>query len=688
MQTQADIDAGLGSLSNAVVQEKLASFVTPLLQFVVNTNLPINSSLLEACAWTYSSSGAGAKSWPPKALSGGTNLASDLAINTGLDCLIAQVRKNQQQVEGHAQLLAAVCASLSALAQAEDTLNADAVNDCALTREHFEAWQAAVKDLRSAQKEAAQQRVLDISASAGLLRAAANKIELENGAASGEAFKEIRRGADAGAKTDKRPLFGEITNKCQVAVGGMQSKVESTLAKYMGSLSNWDNDFLATGSSGVKPYFEQRDDLYQNAFVLRNPTAAVPVGTLQKTLVNWRQGRDSISAQIESYKGPLKPQLQRVCQCAIDESDKRGLDGLLSNYCARAEANLSDYFNASTVSFDRITEAHAFFTNLDSDLGLQSFRELPPRWQDKLQKLHNDDADATKKSVSKAYTNWLAGQLSARGGGPDSDNPLQPYLDFRKRWDNVTNQFNSDAVKYFSKELGEQFPQWAAKEARNRLDEGVKFCNDWLNQNTGFPVLLGSATPRTPEQVALLKRQLDLRANEFKQVQDGDQTLAFKSFANRVSVLSQVVAVLVPDPGRPARHTVDIHPVTGDAANQCPYLYLTTSGAKAQRLTLGRKRDPSVALSDLTGALEIKVTSGPDPDTPGAGVFYINEWKSWGALNLINLANVRFEGGKWIVPIPVKNSDGSDIGAVHVELEFNPPLPSPEQWQRLNPPPP
>ena len=164
-------------------------------------------------------------------------------------------------------------------------------------------------------------------------------------------------------------------------------------------------------------------------------------------------------------------------------------------------------------------------------------------------KLHNDDADATKKSVSKAYTNWLADRLSARGGGPDSNNPLEPYLDFRKRWDSVTNQLNSDAVKYFSKELGEQFPQWAAKEARNRLDEGVKFCNDWLNQNTGFPVLLGTAAPRTPEQVALLKRQLDLRANEFKQVQDGDQTLAFKSFTNRVSVLSQVVAVLVPDPG-------------------------------------------------------------------------------------------------------------------------------------------
>ena len=337
VQTQADIDAGLGSLSNAVVQEKLASFVTPLLQFVVNTNLPINSSLLEACAWTYSSSGAGAKAWPPKALSGGANLASDSAINTGLDCLIAQVRKNQQQVEGHAQLLAAVCASLSALAQAEDTLNADAVNDCALTREHFEAWQAAVKDLRSAQKEAAQQaRVGHFRLRRPSAGRPPTRLNWKTAPPPARPLRKYGGARTPGPRGTSVRCSARLQTSARSRWAAWQSKVESTLAKYMGSLSNWDNDFLATGSSAVKPCFEQRDDLYQNAFVLRNPTAAVPVGSLQKTLVNWRQGRDSISAQIESYKGPLKPQLQRVCQCAIDESDKRGLDGLLSNYCATA----------------------------------------------------------------------------------------------------------------------------------------------------------------------------------------------------------------------------------------------------------------------------------------------------------------------------------------------------------------
>jgi hypothetical protein len=323
---------------------------------------------------------------------------------------------------------------------------------------------------------------------------------------------------------------------------------------------------------------------------------------------------------------------------------------------------------------------------LDSDLGLQSFRELPPRWQDKLQKLHNDDADATKKSLIKAYTNWLMVQFSSRGGEPARDNPLQPYRDFRDLRNNYfTNQLESDVVKYFPRETVEQFRQWASADAGRRLDDYVASCNKWLSDETHFPVFLSSATPMTLLQVTLLKEELNQRANDIKEVlqnREGDQSPAFKIFTDRVSLMSQVVAALAPDAGRPVTRRMAAHPIPGDAANRCPYAHLTIGNQHA-RLDLSKHEAP-IALADLAGSLEIKVTSRPDWDDRDAPVFYINRWETWGALQLITSPNVQFEGGKWIVPLAVKNSDSSNVGNVYIELEFDPPLPSLEQWRHLN----
>ena len=311
---------------------------------------------------------------------------------------------------------------------------------------------------------------------------------------------------------------------------------------------------------------------------------------------------------------------------------------------------------------------------------------MPPRWQDKLQKLHNDDADATKKSLIKAYTNWLMVQFSARSSEPAPDKPLQPYLDFYDLRNNYfTNQLDTGVVRYFLSQPVEQFRQWAMAEAGKRLDEYARSCNDWLNQKTGFPVVLTSATPMTHAQVSGLKEELNQRAKDIKEVlqsRESDQSSPFKIFTDRVSLMSQVVAALAPDVGRPITRRMAAHPIPGDAANQCPYAHLTI-GDQHARLDLSKHETP-IPLSDMAGFLEIKVTSRPDWDDIGSTVFCDYRWESWGALNLINSPNVRFEDGKWIVPLTVKNSDGSNAGNVYIELEFDPPLPSLEQWRHLN----
>ena len=366
VQTQADIDAGPLALSDAVVQEKMFSFVSPLLQFIVETNLPVNSNLVAACAWTYSSGGAGNKDWPPKILLRGTNdLASDAAINNGLDCLIAQVRKNQQQVEDHLLSLTAVCSSLSALEKAEETLFTDAKNDCALTLEHFAAWQAAAEALQLSIKQAGMQGVLETSPSTNLLQTAVSKIELENTAASSEAFTEIKHAAEAGSLAGKRPLFADITNKCQESTGSMSSKVESALAPYRRYWSNWDASFLAASDSGGKSWFEQRNDIYRSASALRNPDMEVKAGTLQETLKNWQKGLEKINGQTVEYKGPMGPQLKQVCDCAVNEANKGGQDAILSAYFNGVRKQLIGYYKAASVPFPMLMEACKFFRDVE-----------------------------------------------------------------------------------------------------------------------------------------------------------------------------------------------------------------------------------------------------------------------------------------------------------------------------------
>jgi hypothetical protein len=216
--------------------------------------------------------------------------------------------------------------------------------------------------------------------------------------------------------------------------------------------------------------------------------------------------------------------------------------------------------------------------------------------------------------------------------------------------------------------------------AATRLDNYAKHWNELFSQEAGFPVLLASPTAMTPEKVAALKDDLNRCMAEFKQIRDR-QSPIFQTVTDRVSVMLQVVAALSPDPGVKPMNKVSAHPGPDSAANQCPYAYVTVEGQQ-RRMDLSKHETP-IQLSGLTLPLEIKVTEKPDPDAANATLFYTGRWDSWGALRLITSPNVRFEDGKWIVPLPVKNSDGSSAGHVDIELEFNPPLPPLDVWSKL-----
>jgi hypothetical protein len=91
-------------------------------------------------------------------------------------------------------------------------------------------------------------------------------------------------------------------------------------------------------------------------------------------------------------------------------------------------------------------------------------------------------------------------------------------------------------------------------------------------------------------------------------------------------------------------------------------------------------------LPDLAEPLEIKVTQYVDRDDQGkTAPFYKDHWDRWGALHLIKLDHVEFEGGKWIVPIPVQYGDPANKtkGTIHVELVL-PQLPPLERWKNLS----
>jgi hypothetical protein len=617
VQTEADIDAGPRALPDGRIQDNISSFAESLLQFVVETNVSADSNLVAGCAWTYSSEGAGKNEWPPKILSGGTNLASDGAIDNGLQCLIAQVRKNQQQVEDHLLSLTAVCSNLVILEKAENTLSTDARNDCALTPDDFAAWRTAAEAYQSSLKQAGMLGVLDTSAPGAILQTAVSKIELENTAASSEAFTEILRGAEGGIQAGKRPLFADIKAKCQESAGSMQSQVEGALVNYRRYLSNWDANFLGSDDSGGKSYFEQRNNLYLSASSLRNPNSDVQVGTLAETLKNWQADLDKISGQAAKYKGPLSLQVKQISECAIADANKGGQNALLSNYFDKTGRKLNVYYKSTSASFPALMEACKFMSDLDKDLQLTNSPDLPPAWQDKL-------------------GNGLAQQYE----GPAKATLMNVY---------------------------------------------AKSCENSLNQEAGFPVILASLSNMTSEQVAALKDTLSQLAGEFKQIQDSGEFSgldAFRLITERVALMSKIVTALAPG-SDVSKNQISASPGSpGGAENQCPYAHLTIEGQYA-RLNLDRAS--AAPLPHLAGSLEIKVSNKPDPDDTGATIYYRDHWDSWGVLNLIKLPDVKCNEGKYIVPLPVKNSDGSSAGHVNVELDFDPPLPSLEVWRKLNP---
>ncbi len=683
VQTQADIDTELAPLSDVAAQQKLAAFISPLLDFIVNTNVSVSSNFVAACAWTYSANGDGNKDWPPKILRRGTNLASDSAINTGLEGLIAQVGKNQQKVQDDTDQFKTVCDTVSNLASAEAVLQSDAV-DCSVNPEHINDWKIKVKDLQSYLSQALHQDVLDISSSAGLLQAASAKIEQRNGAASSEAFKDIVRAAEAGRKSNLRPLFDQIAARCKQSADSMQGTVTVTLEKYRRLLPQWDADFLAAGDDG-KRFFELRNNLYTNAFAFRDPDSTVPVGKLREVRSTWQRQLKDIRDQISSYKGPVANQLKLVCNCAIRDSDSRGLDTLLSSYFTGAEATITRYHTISPVTFKVIIDAHSFFSNLDVDHAHLPELALPIKWLDEFDKLISDYAIPAKLDLVKSYTNSVFSQLPARDPG---DSTLQPYLSFRNQRDTFfTTELDNPVFQDLPPEPVSQFRRWANSAAGVRLDDYVTICENQLKLHTGFPVLYTSPITMSYQQVENLKVELNQRGTEFTKVQESDQTVAFSDLKKCVSSLSLIVAAFVPDPGRHVLRTINSHPDPTSAQNQCPIAWVSTGG-QFQRLSLSSQRDPTNTLpADLSGPLEIKVNG--DRDHPDATLsFCDSRWDNWGAVRLIISPNVQLVGGKWIVPLSVSNYDGTNTGNVFIELQVDPPLPDTTLWWRLTIPPP
>jgi hypothetical protein len=694
VQTQAEMDAEPSSMSQDQALAKVTPFVMPLLQFLVtnqnvNSNLTVSSNLLKACAWTYSSQGYGDKEWPPKSFPRDLKLDDDSAIKKGLDCLIAQVKNNQNQVSYELALFTNVCANLSALENAEKALGDDATT-CTLDANHISAWRTAADALTASLKEARRSKVVGMPADSPLQTA----VGTINNHASSDAFNDILRAADAGIANKKnQPFFADITNKCKESAEGIKNTVGSTLDHYPPPIrSNWDSNFLANRAGLPDPYYQRRDELYTKAFFLRNPTTTIPVGTLQSNLTKWNGEGESISEEINKYDGPLRDKLMEICNCAIKELKSKGLNGLLDNYCSNANDIVIGYYIEPNVTIDKLTEADAFFKQLDNDLACPAVRRLSAPQQARFDELRgtSTNVDFTKRGLIGNYTKWVKKQWPASPEAASPDDPLQPYRSFSERWDVFSKQLAGNVVQDFPSEPVsgpvDQLRQWAAKEKANRLETYAALCNAQFRRDAGFPVISASAKQLSPQDVVKLKGELNTRSNEFNKVLEkgSDQPPAFRKLIENVLAMSQVVSVL------DGKAKLAVHVAADGAQNQCPYAHLTIAGHYVGRLNLS-KPGGGFDLPSLSASLEIEVTDMVDPQANGAKNFYTTNWASWGALHLLTLPGVQFDAadGKWIVPLPVhRDGDGSKPpdGRINFKLELLPSL-DVEKWKSLALPP-
>jgi hypothetical protein len=329
IRLQADSIANGGSMNGSNAPDAAAKYLGAFVSYLTDTNQVADPSLVSILQWDYSKAGGHAQ-WPPSALlpaNGGNSLASNPAIQQGLNDMNKANQRTQKMISGEVAVLSSFADSLYDYDQKESQWLAGGENSSIADVEPGGSLnEAKIKvdqniSLLELETNFTDLPLTNLEAHFSILRSAAE------GASSG-AFTEIRESIPAASVNSG--LFGDIFSKLALFREKAAQTVDVSYGEKKNEIKTLDRDQMAW-LPGAGIAHAVRWSLYTNACALADkttPAKDVAMADQWRRFSGFKDNYDSLNTQLAQYKGPLKDQVSALCHHLVSQNLLQGMTGL------------------------------------------------------------------------------------------------------------------------------------------------------------------------------------------------------------------------------------------------------------------------------------------------------------------------------------------------------------------------
>ena len=329
IRLQADSIASGGSMKGSNPQEAAAKYLNSFISYLTDSNQVADPDLVAIFQWDYSQ-GGGRGQWPPSILlppNGGNSLASNPAIQKGLDDLNQANQRTQKSISEEVAILNNFADALYDYEQKEsqwlaggqnasmaDILDGGSLNDAKRKVDQY------ISQLE-VETNFTDLPLTNLEAHYSILRKAAED-------ASSGAFSKIRESIPAASVTEG--LFGEIFSKLAQFRQKAAWTVNESYGEKKSEISILDRDQLVSlPNLGVA--HQVRWSLYTNACALADESTPLKdevLGDHWKRFSGFKASSDSFNTELAKYNGPLKDQVLATCHHLVSQALAQSVAGM------------------------------------------------------------------------------------------------------------------------------------------------------------------------------------------------------------------------------------------------------------------------------------------------------------------------------------------------------------------------
>jgi hypothetical protein len=326
----------------------------------------LDPRLVQAFLGTFAGKNREKGLWPPKSILGGDTLAINLGIGLGLSnynkgCLQAQVGLNKEL-----SFLDDLVDQLGKYRLKElEFLNAGS-GSCLALRELEELRKSAETDLMGLESASGR--------AGGALTNLALRYELVSSNTANTSVAALQGHVSLIQQTispKTSPLVGEVSGCLEDLVKSAGSEVMSHLKSRRLVVEALDKDWVPAVPTNAVLAYQARWELYTNACALGSISSNVTdndIGDSWRNYANLSGRVEGFRNKLAAYKGPLDSATRDKCKL-IAQSAVQNLEAtFLKDYVDRVGLKLNELTSRTSWGIEDVTNAHAWFTKIDTDL--------------------------------------------------------------------------------------------------------------------------------------------------------------------------------------------------------------------------------------------------------------------------------------------------------------------------------